>query len=99
MAPARIDHIAAAAEGNFEGLLEELTTKEKIAFLAGANFWETAEIKRLGIPSLKVRDLVRWLYLQQLLSLLLQTTSLYFALKVHGHYAYLSRRLPICWCS
>lgn len=54
MAPARIDHTAAAAEGNFESLLEELTTEEKIAFLAGVNFWETAPVERLGIPSLKV---------------------------------------------
>jgi len=54
MAPARIDHIAVAVEGEFHGLLEELTTQEKIAFLAGANFWETAAVERLGIPSLKV---------------------------------------------
>lgn len=47
-------NIAAAAEGNFDGLLAELTTREKIDFLAGANFWETAAVDRLGIPSLKV---------------------------------------------
>jgi hypothetical protein len=56
MALARLDHIAAAMEGNFQGLLDELTTKEKIAFLAGANFWETAAVERLGILLLKVRS-------------------------------------------
>jgi hypothetical protein len=54
MSATGIDHIAAAAEGNFDGLLAELTTEEKIKFLAGANFWETAAVDRLGIPSLKV---------------------------------------------
>lgn len=53
MAPARIDNFAAAASGDFNGLLEDLTIQEKIAFLAGANFWETAAVDRLGILSLK----------------------------------------------
>lgn len=37
-------------------LLAQLTLDEKILLLAGKNFWETHEIDRLAIPSLKVTD-------------------------------------------
>ena len=35
-------------------LLERMTLDEKILMLAAKNVWETPEIDRLGIPSLKV---------------------------------------------
>jgi beta-glucosidase len=37
-----------------ESLVTELTLEEKITLLAAKNIWETPEIDRLGIPSLKV---------------------------------------------
>ncbi|KAL1411913.1 hypothetical protein Q8F55_002899 [Vanrija albida] len=37
-------------------LVKQLTVGEKIQLLAGKNFWETAEIPRLAIPSVKVTD-------------------------------------------
>ncbi|RAK79053.1 putative beta-glucosidase precursor [Aspergillus fijiensis CBS 313.89] len=37
-------------------LLQSLTLEEKVALLAGKNMWETANIDRLHIPSLKMTD-------------------------------------------
>ncbi|TXT07462.1 hypothetical protein VHUM_03182 [Vanrija humicola] len=37
-------------------LVKQLTLDEKILLLAGKNIWETAEVPRLGIPSVKVTD-------------------------------------------
>ncbi|CAI6340141.1 unnamed protein product [Periconia digitata] len=37
-------------------LLEKLTLEEKIRLLSAENVWETPEIERVGIPSLKVTD-------------------------------------------
>jgi beta-glucosidase len=37
-------------------MLSQMTLEEKVSLLAGANFWETVPIERLGIPSLKVTD-------------------------------------------
>jgi len=37
-----------------ETLIADLTLEEKITLLAAKNIWETPEIDRLGIPSLKV---------------------------------------------
>ncbi|OJJ97681.1 hypothetical protein ASPACDRAFT_1858413 [Aspergillus aculeatus ATCC 16872] len=37
-------------------LLQSLTLEEKVALLAGKNMWETANINRLHIPSLKMTD-------------------------------------------
>ncbi|RAL13450.1 putative beta-glucosidase precursor [Aspergillus homomorphus CBS 101889] len=39
-----------------ERLLQSLTLEEKVALLAGKNMWETANIDRLHIPSLKMTD-------------------------------------------
>ncbi|GMG26386.1 unnamed protein product [Aspergillus oryzae] len=39
-----------------EELLRALTLEEKVSLLAGKNMWETANIDRLGIPSLKMTD-------------------------------------------
>lgn len=37
-------------------LVQQLSFEEKCALLAGADFWRTVPIERLGIPSLKVSD-------------------------------------------
>jgi beta-glucosidase len=37
-------------------LLSKLKTEEKIALLAGPNWWNTSEIQRLGIPSIRMSD-------------------------------------------
>ena len=37
-------------------LLQQLTLEEKIALLAGASFWLTVPVERLGIPAIKVTD-------------------------------------------
>ena len=37
-------------------LVRQLTTEEKISLLAGASWWITTEIKRLGIPAIRVSD-------------------------------------------
>ena len=39
-----------------ETTLARLTLAEKVSLLAGANFWETVAIDRLGIPSVKMTD-------------------------------------------
>lgn len=44
------------AEGRVDALLEEMTLEEQVALLAGADFWSTAPIERLGVPALKVTD-------------------------------------------
>jgi beta-glucosidase len=41
---------------DLDTLLTQLTLDEKILLLAGKYFWETHEIDRLNIPSLKVTD-------------------------------------------
>ena len=43
-------------EDRVEALLAQLTLEEKVSLMAGANFWETVAIPRLGIPSIKVSD-------------------------------------------
>ncbi len=43
-------------EPRVEGLLKQLSLKEKIALLSGKDAWNTAAIERLGIPSLTVTD-------------------------------------------
>lgn len=41
---------------DIDKLLQQLKLDEKLLLLAGKNFWETHEIPRLDIPSLKVTD-------------------------------------------
>ncbi len=43
-------------ESRIESLLKDMTLEEKVSLLAGANFWETVPIPRLGIPAIKVSD-------------------------------------------
>ncbi|MFN8497124.1 MAG: glycoside hydrolase family 3 N-terminal domain-containing protein [Anaerolineae bacterium] len=46
----------ATREQDIESLIAQLTVEEKISLLAGADFWHTIPIPRLGIPALKVTD-------------------------------------------
>src|SRR6266568_137642 len=39
-----------------QSLLRELTLEEKVSLLAGASFWYTTAVERLGIPAIKVSD-------------------------------------------
>jgi beta-glucosidase len=39
-----------------ESLLNEMTLEEKVSLAAGADFWRTVPIERLGIPAIKVTD-------------------------------------------
>lgn len=41
---------------DLDSLLDELTLDEQVALLAGADFWRTVPVPRLGIPQLKVTD-------------------------------------------
>ncbi|KAF2011944.1 glycoside hydrolase family 3 protein [Aaosphaeria arxii CBS 175.79] len=41
---------------DLEGLIKQMTLEEKALLTAGANFWETNAIERLGIPRMKVSD-------------------------------------------
>ncbi len=43
-------------EARLNGLLDALTLEEQVLLLAGANFWMTVPIERLGIPAIKVTD-------------------------------------------
>ena len=43
-------------EERIQNLLEAMTIEEQVSLLAGANFWMTVPIKRLGIPAIKVTD-------------------------------------------
>lgn len=43
-------------EPRIEALLEAMTLEEQVALLAGADFWTTVPIPRLGIPAIKVSD-------------------------------------------
>ena len=39
-----------------DDLLEKMTLEEQVALLAGADFWTTVALERLGIPKIKVTD-------------------------------------------
>ena len=43
-------------ESEIEPLLQDLTPEEKVSLLAGASFWGTVPVPRLGIPAMKVSD-------------------------------------------
>lgn len=44
----------APSDGELVALLAQCTIEEKIALLSLKNVWETADVDRLDIPSLKV---------------------------------------------
>ena len=39
-----------------DALVDSLTLEEQVALLAGADFWDTVSIERVGIPSMRVSD-------------------------------------------
>ncbi len=41
---------------HIEALVGQMTVEEKVSMLAGADFWHTVPIPRLGIPQIKVTD-------------------------------------------
>jgi beta-glucosidase len=43
-------------EAHIERLLAAMTLEEQVALLAGADFWITVPVERLGIPAIKVSD-------------------------------------------
>src|SRR5262245_39469129 len=45
-----------AMPADLDALLDSLTLEEQVALLAGADFWTTVPIERLGIPAIKVSD-------------------------------------------
>src|SRR5690242_19965176 len=51
-----VPHQQQPARAPVEQLLEQLTLKEKVAMLAGADTWRTVAVERLGIPALKMSD-------------------------------------------
>ena len=45
-----------AKDFDVDEVLEKLTTPEKISLLSGTDFWHTASVHRLGIPSIRTTD-------------------------------------------
>ena len=41
---------------DIDALLDDLTLDEQVALMAGADFWTTVPVERLGIPAVKVSD-------------------------------------------
>jgi beta-glucosidase len=39
-----------------DDLMDQMTLEEQVSLLSGADFWTTAAIERLGVPSIKVTD-------------------------------------------
>ena len=37
-------------------IIDQLTLEEKASLICGKNFWETQDIKRLGVPSIFLAD-------------------------------------------
>ncbi|NJN94281.1 MAG: beta-glucosidase [Anaerolineales bacterium] len=46
----------ADVEARLETLLQAMTLEEQVSLLAGASFWLTVPVERLGIPAIKVSD-------------------------------------------
>ena len=40
----------------YKDIIEQLTLEEKASLMSGKDFWQTQDIKRLGIPSLFLAD-------------------------------------------
>lgn len=51
--------MVATMSDDIEVLLSQLTLDEKISLIAGKSQWRTASIERLGIPSLKVSEVIK----------------------------------------
>jgi len=48
--------VPAEQAARIDALLDEMTLEEQVALLAGADFWTTVPVERLGIPAIKVSD-------------------------------------------
>lgn len=48
------------SDAELRALVSQITLSEKICMLSGKNVWETFDVERLGIPSLKVRSLSKY---------------------------------------
>ena len=46
------------ATADIHNVVEQLSLKEAISLIAGANIWDTSAIPRLGIPALKVNLII-----------------------------------------
>lgn len=46
----------ADVEARLDALLQAMTLEEQVSLLAGASFWLTVPVERLGIPAIKVSD-------------------------------------------
>ena len=44
------------ADIDVEWVLSQLTLSEKVALVAGKDFWHTVPVPRLGVPSLRMSD-------------------------------------------
>jgi hypothetical protein len=57
-APAALNMGSLAIQTTFdvEDVLSKATIAEKVALLSGIDFWHTAPIHRLGVPSIRVSD-------------------------------------------
>ena len=49
-------HESTTTDERLDQLVHRMTLEEQVALLAGADFWRTVPIPRLGIPALKVTD-------------------------------------------
>jgi len=47
---------ASDMEARIDALVNAMTLEEQVALLAGADFWTTVPVERLGIPAIKVSD-------------------------------------------
>ena len=43
-------------EERIDALLQSLTLDEQVSLLAGADFWTTVPIERVGVPAIKLTD-------------------------------------------
>ncbi len=47
---------ATAVEERIDALLQSLTLDEQTSLLAGADFWTTVPVERVGVPAIKLSD-------------------------------------------
>jgi beta-glucosidase len=56
MTPNADNSTTADLEARLEALLQAMTLEEQVSLLAGASFWLTVPVERLGVPAIKVSD-------------------------------------------
>ena len=47
---------SSAIESHIDALVESMTLEEQVSLLAGADFWTTVPVERVGVPAIKVSD-------------------------------------------